>query len=125
MLLIKQLKTFQSQGRLDRAEGRAKGRVIYLRTNAAIEHEPIITALGKWACRNTSFQDCTRILVPNTFVWNLRLSIDAGSCTHRYGKANKRRGGCSLGSSRLAKQAANFLGAAYDNCLGYDRAETD
>lgn len=89
MLLTKQLKTFQSQGRFDRAEGRAKGRVIYLRTNAAIELDPIITALGKWACRNTSLQDCTRILVPTTFVWNLRLSIDADSCTHRYSKSNK------------------------------------
>lgn len=76
-LLANRLKTLQSQGMVERIEDRETGGIDYIRTPTAVELDPIITELGKWAYRNTSVQDSTCKTDPSAFVWNLRLCIDA------------------------------------------------
>lgn len=82
-LLTKRLKTLQSQGLVKRVENTISGSIDYFRTDAAIELDPIITELGRWAYRNTSIQDHTRKTKPSAFVWNLRLCIDSGALPNR------------------------------------------
>jgi DNA-binding HxlR family transcriptional regulator len=82
-LLTKRLKTLQSQGLVVRVENAVSGTIDYVRTDAAIELDPIITELGKWAYRNTSIQDRTRKTQPSAFVWNLRLCIDSSALPNR------------------------------------------
>ena len=96
-LLSKRLKQLEAHGLVERVEDSASGTVEYIRTQAAIELEPIIEALGKWAYRNTDAQEQLLWLDPSFFMWNLRRSINID--------ALPRRRGSILRSSRAAARA--------------------
>ncbi|WP_156927571.1 winged helix-turn-helix transcriptional regulator [Leisingera methylohalidivorans] len=76
-LLSKRLAELEHRGLIERVEDKATGKVEYLRTQAAVELEPIIDVLGKWAYRNADSSEEVCNAEPGAFVWNLRRSIDA------------------------------------------------
>jgi DNA-binding HxlR family transcriptional regulator len=55
-LLSKRLKELEHYGLIERVEDPATGQVDYLRTQAAIDMEPALDALAKWAQRNIKAQ---------------------------------------------------------------------
>ena len=82
-LLSKRLKQLEANGLVERVEDPATGTVDYVRTRAAIELEPIIEALGKWAYRNTDAEDQLLWLDPSFFMWNLRRTINTDALPRR------------------------------------------
>ncbi|MFT5665387.1 MAG: DNA-binding HxlR family transcriptional regulator [Gammaproteobacteria bacterium] len=76
-LLTKRLKELEANGLIDRVEDDSTGTVVYVRTPAAIELEPVIQALGNWAYRNTGVDNETSSADAKTFVWScLRRGIN-------------------------------------------------
>ena len=76
-LLSKRLRQLEANGLIQRIEDPATGAVEYLRTEAAVELEPIIQGLGEWAYRNTNVHDTMCHAEPRSFIWHLRHNIDA------------------------------------------------
>ena len=71
-LLSKRLKELETHGLIERIEDPATGQVDYVRTQRAIELEPALDALGKWAQCN--IQACEALLNTNvsTLMWQMR-----------------------------------------------------
>lgn len=82
-LLSKRLKELQANGLVTRIENSANGSVDYIRTEAAIELEPIIQGLGEWAYRNTNVHDTICYAEPRSFIWHLRHNIDTSFLPNR------------------------------------------
>lgn len=82
-LLSKRLKELQANGLIIRNENPADGGVDYVRTEAAIELEPIIQSLGEWAHRNTNAHDAMCHAEPRSFIWHLRHNIDSDFLPNR------------------------------------------
>lgn len=82
-LLTTRLKQLQANGLIERIEDPATGMVEYLRTEAAVELEPIIQALGEWAYRNTNVHDTMCHAEPRSFIWHLRHNIDTSYLPRR------------------------------------------
>lgn len=74
-LLAKRLKELEAHGLVERVEDKGSGSIDYLRTQMAVELEPIIQALGDWAYRNTTSDDALCRLDASCLMWNLRRCI--------------------------------------------------
>lgn len=74
-LLSKRLKELENHGLIERVEDPATGSVEYIRTQMAIDLEPIIQALGDWAYEHTTSEDALCQLDANSLMWNLRRCI--------------------------------------------------
>ena len=75
-LLSRRLKELGAQGLIERLEDSATGQVDYLRTQRAIELEPVLDAMGKWAQRNIQANDALKNLTVSKLMWQMRNYID-------------------------------------------------
>ncbi len=71
-LLSKRLKELEANGLIERIEDPATGRVDYVRTQRAIELEPALDALGKWAQCNIEARTALNDTDVSTLMWNMR-----------------------------------------------------
>lgn len=82
-LLAKRLRELEANGMVERVDDPASGTVEYIRTQSAIELEPVIQALGEWAYRNTNVHDTMCHAEPRSFIWHLRHNIDTDHLPRR------------------------------------------
>ena len=82
-LLSKRLKEMEAQGLVERLYDPAKDTVDYIRTPMAIELEPVIDTLGKWARRHMRAEVALSDLNPDYLMWNLRRKMDPGALPRR------------------------------------------
>lgn len=82
-LLSRRLKDMEAQGLIERLHDPAKDSVDYLRTPMAVELEPIIDQLGKWARRHMRADVALGDLNPDYLMWNLRRKIDQSALPKR------------------------------------------
>lgn len=82
-LLSKRLKVMEEQGLIERLEDDGKGTVDYVRTPMAIELDPAILMLGKWAHRNIEAEVTLANVDPESLMWNLRTKINASQLPKR------------------------------------------
>jgi len=75
-LLSRRLKELVSQGLVERIEDSATGQVDYLRTQRAIDLEPALDALGKWAQCNIKANEALENLTVSNLMWQMRNYID-------------------------------------------------
>lgn len=71
-LLSKRLKDLKANGLIERIENRATGQVDYVRTQRAIELEPALDALAKWAQCNIKARDALLNTDVSTLMWQMR-----------------------------------------------------
>ena len=74
-LLSKRLKDLEAQGLIERIEDRATGKVDYVRTQRAIDLEPALDALGKWAQCNIEAKTALEDTDISTLMWDMRRLI--------------------------------------------------
>ncbi|MEM7068625.1 MAG: helix-turn-helix domain-containing protein [Pseudomonadota bacterium] len=74
-LLTKRLKELEAHGMIERVENPQNGSVEYLRTQMAVELEPIIQSLGNWAYKNTTSEDALCHMDSSYLMWNIRRCI--------------------------------------------------
>ncbi|MGI9388992.1 MAG: winged helix-turn-helix transcriptional regulator [Boseongicola sp.] len=74
-LLSKRLKELEAQGLIERIEDRATGQVDYYRTQCAIDLEPALDALGKWAQCNIEAQTALEDTDVSILMWDMRRLI--------------------------------------------------
>jgi DNA-binding HxlR family transcriptional regulator len=82
-LLSRRLKELVAQGLIERLEDRATGQVDYLRTQRAIDLEPILDALGNWAQLNIEAKTALADLDVSTLMWQMRGYIDTEQLPNR------------------------------------------
>ncbi|EPX79515.1 winged helix-turn-helix transcriptional regulator [Salipiger mucosus] len=82
-LLSKRLKEMEKTGLVERVHDPARDTVDYLRTPMAIELEPVIDQLGRWARRHMRAEVALRDLDPDALMWNLRRKVDASELPRR------------------------------------------
>ncbi|WP_417733796.1 winged helix-turn-helix transcriptional regulator [Roseovarius sp.] len=75
-LLSRRLKELVAQGLIERLEDPATGQVDYIRTQRAIELEPVLDAMGKWAQRNIQANDALANLTVSNLMWQMRNYLD-------------------------------------------------
>lgn len=75
-LLSRRLKELVAQGLIERIEGTATGQVNYIRTKRAIDLEPALDALGKWAQCNIEASGVLDTLTVSNLMWQMRGYID-------------------------------------------------
>lgn len=75
-LLSRRLKELEAQGMVERVEDAATGQVDYIRTQRAIDLEPALEALGKWAQCNIEARTALADLDVSTLMWKMRGYID-------------------------------------------------
>ncbi|WP_288960131.1 helix-turn-helix domain-containing protein [uncultured Sulfitobacter sp.] len=75
-LLAKRLRELEANGLVERIEDPGTGNIEYIRTEAAVELEPVIQNLGEWAYRNSNVHDTMCHAEPRSFIWHLRHNID-------------------------------------------------
>ena len=82
-LLSKRLKEMEMQGLIERLHDPAKDTVDYVRTPMAVELEPVIDDLGKWARRHMRADVALENLNPDYLMWNLRRKVDPNALPRR------------------------------------------
>ena len=82
-LLSRRLKELVAQGLVERIEGPATGQVDYLRTQRAIDLEPVLDAMGKWAQCNIEAQEALENLTVSSLMWQIRGYIDPEQLPNR------------------------------------------
>lgn len=75
-LLSRRLKELVEQGLVERIEDPATGQIDYLRTQRAIDLEPALDALGKWAQCNIEAKEVLENLTVSNLMWQMRGYID-------------------------------------------------
>jgi DNA-binding HxlR family transcriptional regulator len=75
-LLSRRLKGLAEQGLIERIENPATGQVDYIRTQRAIDLEPVLEAMGKWAQCNIEAKDALENLTVSKLMWQMRNYID-------------------------------------------------
>lgn len=75
-LLSKRLKEMEANGLIERIEDPATGQVDYLRTERAIELEPALDALGRWAQCNIEAKTALGEANVSNLMWQMRKYID-------------------------------------------------
>jgi len=76
-LLSRRLRELESRGLIERMEDPAKGTVDYMRTPKAVELEPALDALARWAYRHIEAEVALSDLNPDYLMWNIRGTVDA------------------------------------------------
>jgi len=74
-LLAKRLKELEAHGLIERIEDRATGQVDYLRTQRAVDLEPALDALAKWAQCNIDARNALANCNVSTLMWHMRALI--------------------------------------------------
>jgi DNA-binding HxlR family transcriptional regulator len=74
-LLSRRLKELEALGLVERLEDRAAGTVEYFRTQKAIDLEPALDLLGRWAQRNIEAEIATREPNVSSMMWGARRQI--------------------------------------------------
>ena len=82
-LLSKRLKELEAQGLVERIEDRATGKVDYLRTQRAIDLEPALDALAKWAQCNIEAQAALENTDVPSMMWDMHRSINSEELPNR------------------------------------------
>ena len=82
-LLSRRLKELVTQGLIERIEDPATGQVDYLRTQRAIDLEPVLDAMGKWAQCNIEAKDALENLTVSKLMWQMRNYIDPDQLPNR------------------------------------------
>lgn len=82
-LLSKRLKELEAQGLIERLENPATGQVDYLRTQRAIDLEPALDALAKWAQCNIQARAALEELSVSNLMWQMRNYIDPTELPNR------------------------------------------
>lgn len=82
-LLSKRLKELVAHGLIKRIEDPATGQVDYIRTQRAIELEPALDALGKWAQCNIEAREALAATDVSTLMWQMRNYIDPSELPNR------------------------------------------
>lgn len=82
-LLSKRLKELEANGLIERFEDAATGQVGYLRTRCAIELEPALDALAKWAQCNMEAREALENTDVSTLMWQMRGLIYAEELPNR------------------------------------------
>ncbi len=75
-LLAKRLKELEAHGLIERIEDPATGHVDYLRTQRAIDLEPALDALARWAQCNIEARTALADLDVSNLMWQMRGYID-------------------------------------------------
>lgn len=75
-LLSRRLKELVANGLINRIEDPATGQVDYVRTQRAMELEPVLDAMGKWAQRNIKAGEALENLTISNLMWQMRNYID-------------------------------------------------
>lgn len=78
-LLSKRLKELEQNGLIERVQDPATDQVDYLRTQKAIELEPALDALAKWAQCNIEARTALSSADVSTMMWKMRKFIDPGA----------------------------------------------
>ena len=74
-LLSKRLKDLEAQGLIERIDDKATGKVDYVRTQRAVDLEPALDALGKWAQCNIEAKTALEDTDVSTLMWDMRRMI--------------------------------------------------
>jgi DNA-binding HxlR family transcriptional regulator len=74
-LLSKRLREMEAKGLIERIEDRATGKVCYLRSAKAVELEPVLNAMAKWAQCNVEAEVALSGRDVSTLMWTLRRMI--------------------------------------------------
>jgi DNA-binding HxlR family transcriptional regulator len=82
-LLSRRLKELVAQGLVERLKDPATGQVDYIRTQRAIDLEPILDALGNWAQCNIEATTALADLDVSTLMWQMRGYIDTEHLPNR------------------------------------------
>lgn len=82
-LLSKRLKELELNGLVERIEDRATGQVDYVRTQRAIDLEPMMDAMGRWAQCNIAPQAALGDTDVSTLMWHMRNYIDPAQLPNR------------------------------------------
>lgn len=82
-LLSRRLKDLEEQGLVDRVEDKSVGTVDYYRTQRAIDLEPALDALGKWAQCNIEAREALEELSVSNLMWQMRNYIDPAELPNR------------------------------------------
>lgn len=82
-LLTKRLKELEANGLVERIEDPATGQVDYLRTQRAIDLEPALDALAKWAQCNIEARIALADLDVSNLMWHMREYIDPAPLPRR------------------------------------------
>jgi DNA-binding HxlR family transcriptional regulator len=71
-LLSRRLKELVDQGLIERIEDPATGQIDYVRTQRAVELEPVLDAMAKWAQCNIEAKEALGNLTVSTLMWQMR-----------------------------------------------------
>lgn len=71
-LLSRRLKGMIEQGLIERVEDPATGQINYIRTQLAVELDPVLEALGKWAQCNIEARAALENFDVSTLMWKMR-----------------------------------------------------
>jgi DNA-binding HxlR family transcriptional regulator len=82
-LLSRRLRELVAQGLIERLEDPATGQVDYFRTQHAIDLEPALDALGKWAQCNIEAKTALADLDVSNLMWQMRHYIDTEQLPNR------------------------------------------
>ncbi|MEQ1942531.1 helix-turn-helix domain-containing protein [Mesorhizobium sp. VNQ89] len=82
-LLSKRLKELEAKGLVRRIEDPTNGQVAYIRTQRAIELEPVLAALGRWAQCNIDAREALAATNLSTLMWHMRNYIDPAELPDR------------------------------------------
>lgn len=82
-LLSKRLKELEANGLIERISDPSTGQVDYLRTKRAIELEPALDALGRWAQCNIAARAALADMDVSTLMWHMRDYLDATELPNR------------------------------------------
>lgn len=75
-LLSRRLKDLVDQGLVERLQDPATGQIDYIRTQRAIDLEPVLDAMAKWAQCNIEAKEALGNLTVSNLMWQMRGYID-------------------------------------------------
>lgn len=82
-LLSRRLKRLVEQGLVERIADSATGQIDYIRTRHAIELEPVLDAMGKWAQCNIEAKEALGNLTVSNLMWQMRGYFDTNQLPTR------------------------------------------
>jgi DNA-binding HxlR family transcriptional regulator len=82
-LLSRRLKELVEQRLVERIEDSATGQIDYIRTQRAIELEPVLDAMGKWAQCNIEAKEALGNLTVSNLMWQMRGYFDTSRLPSR------------------------------------------
>lgn len=122
-LLSRRLKEMEAQGLIERLEDRATGSVDYVRTDRAIELEPALDAMARWAQRNVEAEFAVREPNVSAMMWAARRKVRLAELPARRVVIAFHFAGVALGQDRYWLVAQP--GAMVDLCVSDPGTDVD